>query len=184
MFHVFYLIPNLPRGPLDDSFLRGHRLDNIVLHLLGTSYSVCPRKELGKHTQSWFWRSRPQVGFWGVGEGELRPGFPYHPPLSFYSSWQHLLSVSPQLGFRGMEGWGSPLAPTPPYCCSYTPWPTRCSSKGGPQGSEWLMWFCSGDLSPLCSVCLCTSGDFYRDSSWLQKKSGLWVMAFSFRNAL
>ena len=46
MFHVLYLIPSLPWGPLDDSFLRGHRLDNVVLYLLGISDRVLPREEL------------------------------------------------------------------------------------------------------------------------------------------
>ena len=46
LFHVLYLILNLPWGPLDDSFLRGHRLDNVALYLLGIGYRILARKEL------------------------------------------------------------------------------------------------------------------------------------------
>lgn len=46
-------------GPLDDSFLRGHRLDNAVLYLLGISYRVLARKKL-VNPSSLDWRSSLQ----------------------------------------------------------------------------------------------------------------------------
>lgn len=118
MLHVLYLIPNLPWGLVDDSFLRGHRLDNIVLHLLGTSHRVLPRKELSKLFQFWFWRSSPQAEFLGEGEGRGSSGLdPLPSTLAFPQSMRAPPLSLPQLSFKEMGGWGSPLGhhPTPQF---------------------------------------------------------------------